>query len=200
MEWATIGDIVQSPFLPFIKVTAAVISLRKSLDEFRDMVKALHRAGIEVILDVVYNHTGEGGDGGPTYSFRGIDNSIYYLLEKDKSIYSNYSGCGNTLNANQPIVRRMIIDSLHFWVKHMHVDGFRFDLASILTRDEKGKPIENPPDTLGHRIRSGACRNQTDCGSMGCSGALSGWLIYWRQLERMEWKIPGRCKKFFERR
>jgi len=118
---------------------------QESLDEFRDMVKAFHRAGIEVILDVVYNHTGEGGDGGPTYSFRGIDNSIYYLLEEDKSIYSNYSGCGNTLNANQAIVRRMIIDSLHFWVKHMHVDGFRFDLASILARDEKGSPIENPP-------------------------------------------------------
>ncbi len=115
------------------------------LDEFRDMVKALHQAGIEVILDVVYNHTGEGGEGGPTYSFRGIDNSIYYTLEADKSIYSNYSGCGNTLNGNHPIVRRMIIDSLHFWVKHMHIDGFRFDLASILARDEKGIPIENPP-------------------------------------------------------
>jgi len=117
----------------------------KALDEFRDMVKALHRAGIEVILDVVYNHTGEGGEGGPTYSFKGIDNSIYYILEEDKSHYANYSGCGNTLNANQPIVRRMIIDSLHFWVKQMHVDGFRFDLASILSRDEKGGVIENAP-------------------------------------------------------
>ncbi len=116
-----------------------------ALDEFRDMVKALHRAGIEVILDVVYNHTGEGGEGGPTYSFRGIDNSIYYTLEEDKSRYANYSGCGNTLNANQPIVRRMIFDSLHFWVKQMHVDGFRFDLASILSRDESGRVIENPP-------------------------------------------------------
>ncbi len=117
----------------------------KALDEFRDMVKALHQAGIEVILDVVYNHTSEGGEGGPTYSFKGIDNSIYYILEDDKSHYANYSGCGNTLNANQPIVRRMIIDSLHFWVKQMHVDGFRFDLASILSRDEKGGVIENAP-------------------------------------------------------
>lgn len=117
----------------------------KTLDEFRDLVKALHRAGIEVILDVVFNHTGEGGAGGPTYSFRGIDNSIYYTLESDKTKYANYSGCGNTLNANHPIVRRMIIDSLHFWVKEMHVDGFRFDLASILSRDENGRPIENPP-------------------------------------------------------
>ena len=96
------------------------------------MVKALHHAGIEVILDVVYNHTGEGGNGGPTYSFRGIDNSIYYMLENDKSIYSNYSGTGNTLNANHPIVRRMIIDSLHFWVEQMHVDGFRLDRKSVV--------------------------------------------------------------------
>ncbi len=115
------------------------------LDEFRDMVKACHRAGIEVILDVVFNHTSEGDENGPTYSFRGIDNSIYYILETDKSRYANFSGTGNTLNANQPIVRRMIMDSLHFWVKKMHVDGFRFDLASILSRDEQGKTLENPP-------------------------------------------------------
>lgn len=115
------------------------------LDEFRDMVKALHKAGIEVILDVVFNHTSEGDVNGPSYCFRGIDNSTYYLLDDDKSQYSNFSGTGNTLNANQPIVRRMIIDSLHFWVTEMHVDGFRFDLASILSRDEKGKPVENPP-------------------------------------------------------
>jgi glycogen operon protein len=117
----------------------------EALDEFRDMVKALHRAGIEVILDVVYNHTAEGGTGGPTWSFRGIDNSVYYILEENKAWYANYSGCGNTLNANHPAVRRMIIDSLHFWVKDMHVDGFRFDLASILSRDHKGRVLENPP-------------------------------------------------------
>ncbi|HEX5152550.1 MAG TPA: glycogen debranching protein GlgX [Parafilimonas sp.] len=115
------------------------------LDEFRDMVKALHRAGIEVILDVVFNHTAEGDSKGPGYCFKAIDNSIYYILEEDKNRYANYSGTGNTLNANHPIVRRMIIDSLHFWVTEMHVDGFRFDLASILSRDEKGRPIENAP-------------------------------------------------------
>ena len=115
------------------------------LDEFRDMVKALHKAGIEVILDVVFNHTAEGNQNGPHYCFRGIDNTIYYTLEADKSQYANYTGTGNTLNANNPIVRRMIIDSLHFWVKEMHIDGFRFDLASILSRDNKGMPIENPP-------------------------------------------------------
>lgn len=116
----------------------------KVFDQFRDMVKALHAAGIEVILDVVYNHTSEGGNGGPTYSLKGIDNAVYYLLGGDGS-YLNFSGCGNTLNANQSVVRRMIIDSLHFWVEEMHVDGFRFDLASILSRDETGQSIANPP-------------------------------------------------------
>jgi len=115
------------------------------LDEFRDMVKALHRAGIEVILDVVFNHTTEGGAGGPTLSYRGLANDFYYILEQDKSRYADYTGCGNTLNANQPIVRRLIQDSLRHWVTRMHVDGFRFDLASILSRDEDGRPLPNPP-------------------------------------------------------
>src|SRR5580765_3400605 len=116
-----------------------------TVDEFRDMVKALHRAGIEVILDVVYNHTAEGGADGPTICYRGFANSTYYILPGDKAAYADYTGCGNTLNANQPIVRRMIQDSLRYWVTEMHVDGFRFDLASILTRDESGKPVPNPP-------------------------------------------------------
>jgi glycogen operon protein len=115
------------------------------LDEFRDLVKALHRAGIEVILDVVYNHTSEGGHDGPTLSFRGLANDHYYILANDRSRYADYTGCGNTLNANQPIVRRMIVDSLRYWVTEMHVDGFRFDLASILTRDEDGRPLPSPP-------------------------------------------------------
>jgi glycogen operon protein len=115
------------------------------VDEFRDMVKTLHRAGIEVILDVVYNHTAEGDHTGPTLCFRGIDNPIYYILEAGGSRYSNYTGCGNTLNANNPIVRRMILDSLRYWVKEMHVDGFRFDLASILSRNAFGHPLPNPP-------------------------------------------------------
>ena len=116
-----------------------------ALDEFRDMVKALHRAGIEVILDVVYNHTAEGGADGPTLCYRGLGNDFYYILGQDRSKYADYTGCGNTLNANQPIVRRMIQDSLRYWVTEMHVDGFRFDLASILTRDEDGHPLPNPP-------------------------------------------------------
>lgn len=115
------------------------------IDEFRDMVKALHRAGIEVILDVVFNHTTEGGHDGPTMCFRAIDNSAYYILEQDRSRYANYSGTGNTLNANHSIVRRMILDSLRYWVEEMHVDGFRFDLASILARDSSGMLMSNPP-------------------------------------------------------
>jgi isoamylase len=115
------------------------------LDEFRDLVKALHRAGIEVILDVVFNHTAEGDESGPTLCFRGIENLAYYTLERDRARYANYSGTGNTLNANHPIVRRMIVDSLRYWVGEMHVDGFRFDLASILARNVRGQVLPNPP-------------------------------------------------------
>ena len=115
------------------------------IDEFRDMVKALHRAGIEVILDVVFNHTSEGKHDGPTLSFRGLDNDTYYILQEDRSRYADYSGCGNTLNANHPVVRRMIVDSLRYWVSEMHVDGFRFDLASILSRDSSGNCMASPP-------------------------------------------------------
>jgi len=115
------------------------------VDEFRDMVKALHRAGIEVILDVVFNHTAEGDHNGPTLCFRGLDNSAYYILDEARSRYANYTGTGNTLNANHPIVRRMIVDSLRYWVEAMHVDGFRFDLASILARDGAGQVMASPP-------------------------------------------------------
>jgi isoamylase len=115
------------------------------VNEFRDMVKALHRAAIEVILDVVFNHTAEGNHDGPTLSFRGLENGAYYILEKDRSRYANFSGTGNTLNGNNSIVRRMILDSLRYWVEEMHVDGFRFDLASILDRDPSGNLLPNPP-------------------------------------------------------
>jgi glycogen operon protein len=115
------------------------------VDEFRDMVKALHRAGIEVILDVVFNHTAEGDHDGPMLCFRGLDNGAYYILKQDRSQYANYSGTGNTMNANHPVVRRMIVDSLRYWVRQMHVDGFRFDLASILARDSNGQVLSSPP-------------------------------------------------------
>jgi isoamylase len=115
------------------------------VDEFRDLVKALHRAGIEVILDVVYNHTAEGDHDGPTLCFRGLDNETYYLLQPNRARYADYTGTGNTLNANEAVVRRLIVDSLRYWVRHMHVDGFRFDLASVLSRDESGAPLSRPP-------------------------------------------------------
>jgi glycogen operon protein len=113
--------------------------------EFKEMVRELHKAGIEVILDIVFNHTAEGSELGPTFSFRGFDNTIYYMLPENRRYYKNYSGCGNTVNCNHPVLRTFIMDCLRYWVMEMHVDGFRFDLGSILGRDEKGHLMENPP-------------------------------------------------------
>jgi glycogen operon protein len=114
--------------------------------EFRDMVKALHRAGIGVILDVVFNHTSEGGAEGPVLNLKGFGNETYYILDQiDKGIYLDFTGCGNTVNANHPLVARFILDCLEYWVRSMHVDGFRFDLASALARNEEGRPMHNPP-------------------------------------------------------
>ena len=116
-----------------------------ALDEFRTLVKRLHAAGIEVILDVVFNHTDEGDETGPTHSFRGIDNPTYYMLNRATGEYLNYSGCGNTLNCNHPVVRDLVCEALRYWVTAMHVDGFRFDLASILGRGQDGTVLANPP-------------------------------------------------------
>jgi glycogen operon protein len=115
------------------------------VNEFRSMIKAMHRAGIEVILDMVFNHTSEGDANGPTLSFRGLENKAYYLLDPKTHQYANFTGCGNTVNGNHSIVRRMILDCLRYWVQIMHVDGFRFDLASVLARDEEGQPLRSPP-------------------------------------------------------
>jgi glycogen operon protein len=117
----------------------------KQVVEFKEMVKALHQADIEVILDVVFNHTCEGNELGPTISFKGLENSVYYMLDHGGSRYKNYSGCGNTVNGNHPIVREMIFHCLRHWVHNYHVDGFRFDLASILSRDRNGELVPNPP-------------------------------------------------------
>jgi isoamylase len=117
-----------------------------SLDEFRDMIKAMHREGIEVILDVVYNHTDEGNHEGPVMHFKGIDNSSHYQLKPDnKKYYMDYTGCGNTFNCNHPINEKFVSDSLKFWVQEMHVDGFRFDEGSVLSRGEDGTPLKHPP-------------------------------------------------------
>jgi glycogen operon protein len=112
--------------------------------EFRDMVRAFHAAGIEVILDVVFNHTGEGDARGRTYSFRGLDNKLYYQLGPDGS-FLNFSGCGNTVNCNHPVVRNLLITCLRYWVADMHVDGLRFDLASVMGRDSHGRVLVEPP-------------------------------------------------------
>jgi glycogen operon protein len=116
----------------------------KLIHEFKDMVKAFHQSGIEVILDVVFNHTAEAGSKGPVYNLKGFGNDSYYLLRSNGE-YRDYTGCGNTLNANHSIVRRMIRHSLRYWAEEMHIDGFRFDLASVLSRDEYGIPLKNPP-------------------------------------------------------
>nr|NIP69916.1 glycogen debranching enzyme [Planctomycetales bacterium] len=115
------------------------------VNEFKTMVRALHAAGIEVILDVVFNHTCEGNELGPTLSFKGLENRVYYMLENGGGYYRNYSGCGNTVNGNHPIVRELIFNCLRHWVHNYHVDGFRFDLASILSRDRHGNLVANPP-------------------------------------------------------
>jgi len=120
-------------------------SLGQQKLEFKEMVRALHEAGIEVILDVVFNHTAEGDELGPTLCFRGIDNAIFYTLAKNKRYYKDYTGTGNTINANHPVVREHILAALRYWVLEMHVDGFRFDLASVLGRDGTGKLLANAP-------------------------------------------------------
>ncbi|HZT79293.1 MAG TPA: glycogen debranching protein GlgX [Gemmataceae bacterium] len=114
------------------------------VNEFREMVRAFHNAGIEVYLDVVFNHTGEGDDRGRTYSFRGLDNELYYMLTPDGK-YLNFSGCGNTVNCNHPVVRTLLLTCLRYWVADMHVDGLRFDLASVLGRDYRGNVLVEPP-------------------------------------------------------
>jgi isoamylase/glycogen operon protein len=154
-------------------------------EEFQTMVKALHNSGIEVILDVVYNHTAEGNEQGPILSFRGIDNPSYYILGPHGE-YHNYSGCGNTLNCNHPSTKGLIIDSLRYWAEEMHVDGFRFDLASILTRDQDGTPLKTPPvidaitnDSILSKVKLIAeawdCAGLYQVGSFPGQGKWSEW-------------------------
>ena len=123
---------------------AAMGKLGMQVDEFKALVKELHRNGIEVFLDVVFNHTAEGNEQGPYISFKGIDNKTYYMLTPE-GYYFNFSGTGNTLNCNNPVVRNMVLDCLRYWASEYHIDGFRFDLASILGRAPSGAPLSNPP-------------------------------------------------------
>ncbi|KAH9625411.1 hypothetical protein KSS87_008201, partial [Heliosperma pusillum] len=150
--------------------------------EFKEMVKALHNAGIEVILDVVYNHTNEGDDKYPyTTSFRGIDNKVYYMLDMNNGgRFMNFSGCGNTLNSNHPVVMELVLDSLRYWVNEYHVDGFRFDLASIFCRGTDGSPLDAPP--LVRAIAKDAVLSKCkiiaepwDCGGLYLVGSFPNW-------------------------
>jgi glycogen operon protein len=133
-----------SPLSFFAPKASYASDANDAVSEFKEMVKAFHKAGIEVILDVVYNHTCEGNERGPIVSFRGLDNAVYYMLDREGRYY-NFSGCGNTVNCNHPVVRDLIIDSLTYLVSELHVDGFRFDLAAILGRGADGKVLEDPP-------------------------------------------------------
>ena len=156
------------------------------------MVKALHRAGIEVILDVVYNHTAEDSDDGPTLSLRGIDNRIYYLLDPaNRAEYVNDSGVGNTLNGNHTVVRRMILDSLRYWVQEMHVDGFRFDLASVLYRGQENEVLTGTTPAVGHRLRSCSGGYKDHCRSLGCRRTLPGRFVRWRPVGGVERPLSG---------
>ena len=148
-------------------------------DELKHMIKKLHHNGIEVMLDVVFNHTAEGNENGPSISYRGIDNRTYYLLTPDGGYY-NFSGCGNTLNCNNAIVRNMIVDCLRYWVYSYHIDGFRFDLASILTRNESGAPMMSPPliETIAHDPVLGKTKliaEAWDAGGLYQVGTFPSW-------------------------
>jgi isoamylase len=149
------------------------------VDELKNLIRDLHTNGIEVILDVVFNHTAEGNEKGPYISYRGIDNKSYYILTPE-GYYYNFSGCGNTLNCNNPIVRSMIIDCLRYWVADYHVDGFRFDLASILGRDQNGAPMSSPPllESLAFDPILGKCKliaEAWDAGGLYQVGCFPAW-------------------------
>ena len=161
---------------------AATARFGMQVDELKALVKELHKNGIEIILDVVFNHTAEGNENGPTISYRGIDNKTYYMLTPE-GYYFNFSGCGNTLNCNNPIVRNIVLDCLRYWAEEYHIDGFRFDLASILGRDPWGYPLANPPllETLAFDPILAKCKliaEAWDAGGLyqvGCFPAYGRW-------------------------
>ena len=158
---------------------AAAAPFGMEADELKNMIRSLHRNGIEVILDVVFNHTAEGGSSVPCISYRGIDNRTYYLLDQEGG-YLNYSGCGNTMNCNNAVVRNSILDCLRYWVASYHIDGFRFDLASILSRDQNGTPMASPPiiETIAHDPVLGKCKliaEAWDAGGLYQVGHFPSW-------------------------
>ncbi len=177
---------------------AATGKFGMQVDELKALIKDLHKNGIEVILDVVFNHTAEGNERGPYISYRGIDNRTYYMLTPE-GYYYNFSGCGNTLNCNNPIVRNMILDCLRYWAAEYHVDGFRFDLASILGRAQDGSPMHNPPllETLAFDPILGKCKliaEAWDAGGLYQVGSFPAWGRW------MEWngKYRDDVRKFLK--
>ena len=167
-----------APMLPYASEGAGPAAAAR---EFKHMVKTLHANGIEVLLDVVYNHTGEGTDQMPNvFSFRGIDNRAYYMMEDSKYPYKNYTGCGNTFNCNHPVVKELVLDSLRHWVTEYHVDGFRFDLTSAMTRDQDGEPMGRPPviRDIAKDPTLARCKlfaEPWDCGGLYQVGSFPNW-------------------------
>ena len=165
--------------------------------QFKEMVRELHAAGIEVILDVVFNHTAEGNETGPTFSFKGLENRVYYMLNDDGT-YKNFSGCGNTVNGNHPIVREMIFHCLRHWVHNYHIDGFRFDLASILSRNTEGRARAEPADGRVDRRRPDARRYEDHRRSVGRRRRVPGRLVRQPALGRVERPLPRRHSPLLE--
>lgn len=158
---------------------AATGKFGMQVDELKNLVRELHQNGIEVMLDVVFNHTAEGNEKGPYVSYRGIDNKTYYMLTPD-GYYFNFSGCGNTVNCNNPVVRSMIVDCLRYWASEYHIDGFRFDLAAILGRDQNGVPMHSPPllESLAFDPILGKCKlvaEAWDAGGLYQVGSFPSW-------------------------
>ncbi len=203
------GYSTQNFFAPMGRFASAGVT-GQQVREFKDLVKALHRAGIEVILDMVFNHTDEGAQKGPVFSFRGIDNDIYYLMDKDGVTFSNHTGCGNSVNANHPVVRGFILDCLRYWRLHLHVDGFRFDLASEMTRGTDGAPLAQPPliEAIAEDPALRGCKliaEAWDCGGLYQVGSFpnahwSEWNGRYRDDMRRFWKgDPGQMRGFVNR-
>ena len=165
-------------FAPMTTYASAGAGPAAASREFKHMVKTLHQHGIEVLLDVVYNHTGEGSS--YPFSFRGIDNSTYYMMEDSKHPYKNYTGCGNTFNCNHPVVQNLVLDSLRHWVNEYHVDGFRFDLTSCMCRDQNGTPMVSPPviRAIAKDPTLARCKlfaEPWDCGGLYQVGSFPNW-------------------------
>ena len=171
---------------------ASEVEYNREGKELKELIKALHAAGIQVFLDVVFNHTAEGNEKGPYFSFKGFDNQIYYMLTPE-GYYYNFSGCGNTLNCNHPVVREMILDCLRYWVTRYHVDGFRFDLASILGRSEDGAPYEPPAPAGKPGLRPHPAAGGSDRGGLGRRRPLpGGQLPLLEPLGGVERQVSGR--------